>query len=381
MGFGRLEATLLLTTGLFTSIQWLPGDRSVVFSELSAGAANLYRVGVSGEPPHIQGAPRRLTFGSAKELPLQPLDGLIPFASVSLSFDLWEIELDADGGELLGPPRCIVAGWINDVPSLTTDGSRLAYISNRFQQGRPGPGGRFAVVLRDMASSREALLTSAGFDPLLSPDGRRLVFSGPDGIYSASIVTLEDIRPPQLACRDCGHPYGFSNSGSKLVYRSRTGIDVLDFVTSSKTHVIDATPTLYSGARISPDDQWLAFNDVTPGTSRIWIAPFRSSATPRSDWIAMSDENTWNDKPRWSPGGNLLYYTSDRDGFRCIWAQRLDSRKRPAGPPFALHHSHKARSCLLNVEPVYAGLEIARGKMIFVNGDLTGDVWMLRPRN
>lgn len=382
MGFGRLEATLLLTTGLFTSIQWLPGDRSVVFSELSAGAANLYRVGLSGEPPHIQGAPRRLTFGSAKELPLQPLDGLIPFASVSLSFDLWEIKLDADRGEPLGTPRCIVAGWINDVPSLTTDGSRLSYISNRFQQGLPGLGGRFAVVLRDMASSREALLTSAGFNPLLSPDGRRLVYSGQNGIFSVPVVTLEDIRSPELVCQNCGKPYGFSNSGSKLIYRSRTGIDVLDFATGGTTHVIDALATLYSGAKISPDDRWLAFNEVRPGISQIWIAPFRSSAAPRSDWIAVSDANTWNDKPRWSPNGNLLYYTSDRDGFRCIWAQRLDPHKRPVGPPFALHHSHRARSCLLNVEPVYAGLEVARGKLIFVNGEITGDVWMLRlPRN
>jgi Tol biopolymer transport system component len=222
------------------------------------------------------------------------------------------------------------------------------------------------------------LLTSAGIYPTLSPDGRRLVFSGQGGIFSVSVMTLEDIRPSELVCQNCGRPYGFSSSGSKLVYRSRTGIDVLDFATGSKTHVIDTLATLYSGARISPDDRWIAFNEVTPGISQIRIAPFGSSAAPPSEWIPVTDANTWNYQPRWSPSGNLLYYTSDRDGFRCIWAQRLDDHKRAAGPPFAVHHSHSARSCLLNVEPVYAGLEVARGKLIFVNGELTGDVWMLR---
>jgi hypothetical protein len=37
---------------------------------------------------------------------------------------------------------------------------------------------------------------------------------------------------------------------------------------------------------------------------------------------------------------------------------------------------------MLNVEPIYAGLEVARGKLIYVNGEITGDLWLLRiPRH
>ena len=39
--------------------------------------------------------------------------------------------------------------------------------------------------------------------------------------------------------------------------------------------------------------------------------------------------------PIWSPDGNLLYFLSERDGFRCIWGQKLDpASKRPLGAPF-----------------------------------------------
>jgi Tol biopolymer transport system component/DNA-binding winged helix-turn-helix (wHTH) protein len=380
MGFGELNGTTLLSTGLFTSIQFL-SDRSMIFSQLAGGAANLYRVEISGNPPRISGAPHRLTIGSTKELPFQPVANLIPFASVSFSLDLWQIDIDADRGETAAKPTRIASGWINDQPSLTPDGSRLAYLSNRFGQGRLGPGGRYCTVLSDLSSGREALITSPVSAPIISPDGRRIANSTNNGIYSTLVESLEDIREPELVCPGCSRPYAFSSTGDRLLYGGRAGIDVLDVATRIRTHLIDSAATLYSGARMSPDDRWIAFNEVRPGVSRIWIAPFRLGVE-KSDWIDVSGNDVWEDKPRWSPDGNLLYFTSDRDGFRCIWTQRLDAAKRPAGPPRALYHSHNSRSCMLNVEPIYAGLEVARGKLIYVNGEITGDLWLLRiPRH
>ena len=50
-----------------------------------------------------------------------------------------------------------------------------------------------------------------------------------------------------------------------------------------------------------------------------------------------------NDRPAaaWSPDGRLVYLLLDRDGFRCLWAQRLDAAtKQPLGTPFAVQHWH-----------------------------------------
>jgi hypothetical protein len=39
------------------------------------------------------------------------------------------------------------------------------------------------------------------------------------------------------------------------------------------------------------------------------------TAAPESGWIPVTDAATWHDKVEWAPNGNLLYFTSDQDGF------------------------------------------------------------------
>ena len=84
--------------------------------------------------------------------------------------------------------------------------------------------------------------------------------------------------------------------------------------------------------RTSPlftDNQWIAFNTTVPGTSirRVFVAPLRATATPRSDWIPVTEGQSLDWRVSWSPGGKLLYFLSDRDGWRCnpearIWVAR-----------------------------------------------------------
>ena len=48
-------------------------------------------------------------------------------------------------------------------------------------------------------------------------------------------------------------------------------------------------------------------------------------------------------KPQLFPDGNTMYFTSNRDGFMCMWAMRLDPKtKRPLGAPFPIQHFHAA---------------------------------------
>ncbi len=85
---------------------------------------------------------------------------------------------------------------------------------------------------------------------------------------------------------------------------------------------------------------------------------------PESEWIPLT-EGVWDDKPRWSPDGNLLYFLSERDGFRRIWAQHLDVLKHPAGPAFPVFHAHDARRSLLSVQVGALELSLSRDKIIF----------------
>lgn len=84
--------------------------------------------------------------------------------------------------------------------------------------------------------------------------------------------------------------------------------------------------------------------------------------------------------PSWSPDGKLLYFLSGRDGFRCIWAQRLDpATKRPAGLPFHVQHFHRSRRSLLRIVTARSpqiGFRVYRDRAFFSMDEVTGNVWI-----
>jgi len=112
----------------------------------------------------------------------------------------------------------------------------------------------------------------------------------------------------------------------------------------------------------------------------LWVSPLRDGPpTGESEWFPITESNVRADKPRWSPNGTIIYYTADRDGFLCLWGQRVHpTTKTPTGPPFAVYHFHSARLSMANVGS--GGQEISVGKdMIVLNlGELTGNIWASR---
>src|SRR4029077_17603202 len=101
-----------------------------------------------------------------------------------------------------------------------------------------------------------------------------------------------------------------------------------------------------------------------------------SNAIP-ADWIPISSGEFWDDKPRWSPDGSLLYFTSTRDGFLCVWCQRLDPVSRqPAGPPFDVFHFHNAGRSMMNVGLAALEPSVARDRIVLNLGEITGNIWL-----
>jgi len=129
-------------------------------------------------------------------------------------------------------------------------------------------------------------------------------------------------------------------------------------------------------ASFSPDGRWITFLC----SEYLYVAPFRGPGRiEKKHWISVGGH--FDDKPRFSTDGNLLYFTSDRDGQRCLWAQRLDpSVKTPQGGPWPVYHFHGARRSLLNVGAAFTEIAVAPHRLIFPLDDLTGDVWMIEPK-
>jgi hypothetical protein len=74
-----------------------------------------------------------------------------------------------------------------------------------------------------------------------------------------------------------------------------------------------------------------------------------------------------------------MYFTSMRDGFHCLWAQRLrPDTKEPTGPAFLVKHFHNARVSMTNTGTTGLEIAVARDK-IFINlGELSSNIWTTR---
>jgi hypothetical protein len=72
-----------------------------------------------------------------------------------------------------------------------------------------------------------------------------------------------------------------------------------------------------------------------------------------------------------------VYFTSTRDGFMCIWAQRLDPVTRhPMGPPFAYEHFHDATGRAAVAIQDFQDLSVARDKMLINLPEVHSYIWM-----
>jgi Tol biopolymer transport system component len=137
-------------------------------------------------------------------------------------------------------------------------------------------------------------------------------------------------------------------------------------------------------AFFSWDGRWVVFKRLETlqlryPAAQILIAPVRHGvAGERSEWIGVTDGRYADDKPQFSPNGNVVYFTSTRDGYLCIWAQRLNPvTKRPVGQPFAYEHFHNAsgRSAPM-YQPWMSDLSVAREKMVINLPQVQSDMWV-----
>jgi hypothetical protein len=75
-----------------------------------------------------------------------------------------------------------------------------------------------------------------------------------------------------------------------------------------------------------------------------------------------------------SPDGGVLYLLLERDGFRCLWALKVDPETGAArGEPFVVAHLHDAS---LVWGSTGMGSAVARGLFLADLFETTGNLWM-----
>jgi Tol biopolymer transport system component len=266
---------------------------------------------------------------------------------------------------------------LNISPSISRDGTKLAYISNR--SGNPDGW------LKNLQTGRESALTETPWSEgyaRISKDGSQVMFIVRKSSGKGALASIDSGGGiSRTYCGNCGDAlYGdWMDDGHSFVYNSQNGLSLLRIPSGESVELVKG---FVLEPRGSHDGRWILFHSApTPTIRQVFVAPFREGLIPREAWIPVTGEVGLNRNGAWAPDGRRVYFLSDRDGFRCIWAQNLDAAsKRPVGDPFAVHHSHYARFSLFNfIGQGNISLTATQDRLFFAEPEITGNIWMLEP--
>lgn len=349
----------------------------VAFSARTSEQTNVWGIRVSSGKWQVNGRAEPLTFGNGRQdHPSMSLSGALAYSALTQKADIWSLPLDANRAEPRGPAVRLTVDAANyRHPVASRDGSRMAFLSNR--------DGNHDVWVRDLKTGAEKALTSTREDEstvVLSADGVKVAFGyyppAKEGIF---VVPFSGGGRVEL-CADCGEPRAWLPDGSGLLYQrispaGRSYIGLLDR-SGRAVPLVQSTESALFSPSVSRDGKWLALVVRRPSEHRLMLVPLRDgSAAPEAEWLTVTEAGPWFDKPRWSPDGNVLYYVSDRDGFVCIWASRLDpSTRKPIGAPVPMAHFHGGRHSLRTLYGLE--LSVAQDKLVFNLGEDSGNIWL-----
>jgi Tol biopolymer transport system component/DNA-binding winged helix-turn-helix (wHTH) protein len=359
---------------------WTP--EAITFTGTFEDTVNCWQIAGPDREGRIKDPAQRLTSGTTLEVSPVINNHRVFFASLNQTRSIWAMNADTDRGVVTGLPNRLTHGGGELTPSISENGRELTFTASHTKSTH--------VRITDLVTGQERTIGgSAGAEwrPTISRDGSVVAYtvwqSGNDEIrlVPASGGTSKRIT--------AGSGFVWWSTKDRLLFSRRFSdrTIILADIPSGKEQVFltKAQETLYQ-ASFSSDEKWLVVEATTMATptqlSRIFVIPAPAGVpAPEREWIQVGNDTAWNDKPRWSPDGNTIYFISHEDGFRCLWGQRLHpTTKRPTGPRFALHHFHETRLSMMNIGLGMLEIDVAKDKIVFGLGELTGNVWSMNPR-
>ena len=365
---------------------WLP-DNTLVFAARQLDSTNIWAASLRSDGTPL-GEPYRLTAGTTDEShPAVALNSghlTMAYESTTSDTDVWEVPLDAQGRPT-GSPHPLITGYAAmSSSSLSRDGARLVFSSKHPSQ----LGSLQSLYLWDLHSGEHS-----DFAGVPSHSAVRPVVSG-DGKSAAYWADKVGYRIPtaggaaQKICEHCGPPTHLSFDGSAALFESASDPDQILYVSGGAPPkplvALDAPRfTNQSGARFSPDQRWIVFSagNFESGAKQIFVAPLHPSTLVTPAELIPITEGTYNDiEPYWGPDGKTIFFISNRDGFRCVWARRVNDDARPSGPVYEVAPFHQTGHVLFSADSYTGsiGLSVGGRSLVVTVLSSTGDVWLRR---
>ena len=386
---------LFAETGLFGAtgnsgsipvLDVLPGvwtSEGMIFSARLAESVNLWRVKISETSGKvIGGSLERLTHGAGSDL-LAAADGegRIAFQVSNDSDVSLTLPLDSNGAKALGSierQSYESTSLENGRNSLDDAGRFLAYPKGRANESE--------IWVKDLATGQERHLvttTLSELNPVISHDGTKVAYTVAERGGRAGFVIPAAGGTARKVCDSCDLQGWLADNRRILALppdltRPPGRVRVIDVVDRT-AHDALIDPMLAIGrVDVSPDSRWLAFGGG--GRQRVLIAPLHPGTPPgESEWVSVLPtlEGSAERACGWSPDGRLLYLLLERDTFRDLYAQRVDTtRGIPLGEPFLVQHLHDPRRRWGSTP---FGTAIVSHAFVFSQVESTGSIWLLDP--
>ena len=376
------------------SFLWSPSGDALYFEGNSRGVRNIWKVEVDPSTLQWRLGPQRLTTSAEMNAGISlSRDGKkLAFAVRDDRIRLWSFQLDAATGRVVGAGEPITAAAFDAVsPVFSRDGTQLVFGAER--------GGMQELWRKSIVDGRDTLVVSGdGYrrvGPVWSYDNSRVMYvrtrrdSASDNTAEGEIVTVPASGGQEQVLRTAEQVdrlFDWSADGAWILAAAwpRPGAPYelvllpADAKSGAERRVLasDSQSNLWK-ARLSADQRWVVFTVPTePGASAVYVVPVAGG-----DRVKITSGMSYDDRPRWSPDGRIVYFLSSRSGFFNVWARRFDPERGVAlGEPFAVTELNDPAK-MIPPRTVQLGMAISRDRMIVPIAAASGNIWVLDGMN
>jgi hypothetical protein len=350
---------------------WTPSGVFFTARRTGGTTANVWMLPIDQRTGRVEGAPRPVTGGLGDDAgPSVASGGRLAFAGLTNHFAVIALPLEADEGRATGPLTTLHIDYANSPRTAPSLDARYAVRPVETEAGAD-------MRLLDLRTSRERSLKvePGGRNPTISRSGRMIAYmvlaEGNTGNFGSVFTLPSQGGVPKQICDGCS-AHGWLADEERLVVAMDR--DTVRVVHTGSLATEDVLILGSPGGRylVSPDERWVLFQ-----SDGLRLAPFRPGRPPGSDeWIDLGirDDGPGERYAGWSPDGTLAYMLLEGDGYRCLYAQRIDSLTgQPVGDYFSVHHFHEAR---LRWGTTAIGSAVVEGLFVGDMTEVSGNLWM-----